>query len=52
MRFLGLCFGISGCNAGFSFSKYLYFVANNNGDHYFSKTYDEHLEAVKLYQLK
>ena len=32
--------------------EYLYFVANNNGDHYFSKTYDEHLEAVKLYQLK
>ena len=32
--------------------EYLYFVANNNGDHYFSKTYNEHLEAVKLYQLK
>lgn len=32
--------------------EYLYFVANNKGDHYFSKSYDEHLEAVKLYQLK
>ena len=31
---------------------YLYFVANKKGSHYFSKTYKEHLEAVKLYQLK
>ncbi len=31
---------------------FLYFVANKKGSHYFSKTYKEHLEAVKLYQLK
>ena len=31
---------------------YLYFVANKKGSHYFSKTYKEHLEAVKLYQLQ
>ena len=31
---------------------YLYFVANKEGSHYFSKTYNEHLEAVKLYQLQ
>ena len=31
---------------------YLFFVANKKGSHYFSKTYKEHLEAVKLYQLK
>ena len=32
--------------------EYLFFVANKKGSHYFSKTYKEHLEAVKLYQLK
>ena len=32
--------------------EYLFFVANKKGSHYFSKTYNEHLEAVKLYQLK
>ena len=30
---------------------YLYFVAKGDGTHYFSKTYNEHLEAVKKYQL-
>ena len=30
---------------------YLYFVAKGNGTHKFSKTYKEHLEAVKKYQL-
>jgi UPF0755 protein len=29
---------------------YLYFVSKNNGTHYFSRTGDEHLEAVILYQ--
>lgn len=29
---------------------YLYFVSRNDGSHYFSKTYREHLEAVLLYQ--
>ena len=30
---------------------YLYFVAKGDGTHKFSKTYKEHLEAVKKYQL-
>ena len=30
---------------------YLYFVAKGDGTHYFSKTYEEHLRAVKKYQL-
>ena len=32
--------------------KYLYFVANNNGAHHFSRGYTEHLLAVKKFQLK
>jgi UPF0755 protein len=32
--------------------KYLYFVANNNGAHHFSRGYAEHLLAVKKFQLK
>lgn len=31
---------------------YLYFVSKNDGTHYFSKSYDEHLTAVNLYQRK
>ena len=30
---------------------YLYFVAKGDGTHKFSKTYEEHLDAVKKYQL-
>lgn len=30
---------------------YLYFVSYNNGTHYFSKTYNEHIKAVHKYQL-
>ena len=30
---------------------YLYFVAKGDGTHKFSKTYKQHLEAVKKYQL-
>ena len=30
---------------------YLYFVAKGDGTHKFSKTYEEHLDAVKRYQL-
>ena len=30
---------------------YLYFVAKGDGTHQFSKTYKQHLEAVKKYQL-
>jgi len=32
-------------------NKYLYFVGRGDGSHQFSKTYKEHLEAVKKYQL-
>ena len=32
--------------------KFLYFVANNDGAHHFSRGYAEHLLAVKKYQLK
>lgn len=31
--------------------EYLYFVAKNDGSHHFSKTYEEHKEMVKQYQL-
>ncbi len=30
----------------------LFFVSKNDGTHYFSKTYDQHLAAVRKYQLK
>jgi UPF0755 protein len=30
---------------------YLFFVSKNNGTHYFSKTGEEHIKAVALYQL-
>lgn len=33
-------------------SDFLYFVSKNDGSHKFSKTYKEHLKAVRLYQLK
>ncbi len=33
-------------------SDYLFFVSRNNGTHQFSKTYSEHQQAVKKYQLK
>lgn len=32
-------------------SDYLYFVSDNNGSHFFSKTYQEHLRLVKNYQI-
>ncbi len=32
--------------------KYLYFVAKNDGTHFFSRTLDEHAQAVRLYQAK
>ncbi|PIE35057.1 aminodeoxychorismate lyase [candidate division KSB3 bacterium] len=32
--------------------KYLYFVARNDGTHKFSKSYEEHLQAVREYQKK
>lgn len=31
-------------------NKYLFFVAKGDGSHYFSLTYDEHLEAIQKYQ--
>lgn len=33
-------------------SPFLYFVSKNDGTHYFSKSYKEHLKAVADYQLK
>ncbi|OPJ63628.1 endolytic transglycosylase MltG [Clostridium oryzae] len=33
-------------------TNYLYFVSENNGSHYFSRTYSEHLRAVRKYQDK
>ena len=33
-------------------NKYLFFVADGEGKHIFSKTYNEHLEYVNLYQKK
>ena len=33
-------------------NEYLFFVANGEGKHIFSKTYNEHLEYVNLYQKK
>ena len=33
-------------------NEYLFFVADDKGKHIFSKTYDEHLEYVNLYQKK
>ena len=32
-------------------SEYLYFVSHNDGTHAFSKTYEEHLRAVRRFQL-
>ncbi len=32
-------------------TEYLYFVSKGDGSHYFSKTYEEHLQAVKKFQL-
>ena len=31
-------------------NEYLFFVADDKGEHIFSKTYSEHLEYVNLYQ--
>ncbi len=33
-------------------SEYLYFVSRNDGSHYFSKTYQEHNQAVQKYQVR
>jgi UPF0755 protein len=32
--------------------KYLYFVAKNDGTHFFSRTLEEHTQAVRLYQAR
>lgn len=32
-------------------SEFLYFVSDNNGSHFFSKTYQEHLRFVREYQM-
>lgn len=32
-------------------TEYLYFVSKGDGSHYFSKTYEEHLQAVRKFQL-
>ena len=31
-------------------TRYYYFVSKNDGTHHFSRTFDEHIRAVKLYQ--
>ena len=31
---------------------YLYFVAKNDGSHFFSQTLEQHVEAVRNYQMK
>ncbi|HSB81268.1 MAG TPA: endolytic transglycosylase MltG [Candidatus Methylomirabilis sp.] len=31
---------------------YLYFVAKNDGSHFFSRTFEQHVEAVRNYQMK
>ena len=33
-------------------NEYLYFVAQGDGTHYFSRDYAEHLKAIKQHQLK
>lgn len=33
-------------------SPYLYFVSKNDGSHYFSRTYREHVNAVRKYQIE
>ena len=33
-------------------SSYLYFVSKNNGTHHFSKSYREHANAVRKYQVE
>jgi UPF0755 protein len=33
-------------------SDYLFFVSRNDGTHFFSKTYREHVNAVNRYQLR
>ncbi len=33
-------------------SEYLYFVADGKGGHYFSKTYDQHLNYIKILKEK
>jgi UPF0755 protein len=31
---------------------FLYFVATQDGSHYFSRTLEEHIQAVRKYQVK